>query len=125
MKALLNRRSFTEDEGGRVFRKLWDDKRRFTAVFAGNDLLALGCYDVLAEVGLRCPEDISIVGFNDIPFLDKLSPPLTTVRVPHYEIGSRATELLLRRLDDPSSEPVTVLLQPQLVVRGSTCPPRG
>ena len=116
-------RSFTEDEGGRVFRKLWDDKRRFTAVFAGNDLLALGCYDVLAEAGLRCPEDISIVGFNDIPFLDKLSPPLTTVRVPHYEIGSRATELLLRRLDDPSSEPVTVLLQPQLVVRGSTCPP--
>jgi LacI family transcriptional regulator len=118
-------RSFTEDEGGRVFRKVLNDKRRFTGVFAGNDLLALGCYDVLAEAGLRCPEDVSIVGFNDIPLLDKLSPPLTTVRVPHYELGSRATELLLRRLDDPSSEPLTVLLQPQLVVRGSTCSPGG
>lgn len=116
-------RNFTESEGARVFRKLLDDKRKFTAVFAGNDLLALGCYDVLAEEGLRCPADISIVGFNDIPFLDKLSPPLTTIRIPHYEIGVRATELVLERLRDPASEPATVSLEPELVVRGSTSPP--
>jgi LacI family transcriptional regulator len=114
-------RSFTESEGARVFRRLLDDRKKFSAVFAGNDLLALGCYDVMAEVGLSCPEDISIVGFNDIPFLDKLRPPLTTVRIPHYEIGQRATELLLERLQDPSFEPVTVLLEPELIVRGSTC----
>ncbi len=113
-------RTFTEAEGARVFRKLLDEGKDFTAVVAGNDLLALGCYDVLAEVGLRCPDDISIVGFNDIPFLDKLRPPLTTIRIPHYEIGVRATELVLRRLQDPGAEPITLLLEPALVVRGST-----
>jgi LacI family transcriptional regulator len=117
-------RTFTENEGARVFRKLLDDNKDFTAVFAGNDLLALGCYDVMAEGNLRCPEDISIVGFNDIPFMDKLRPPLTTVRIPHYEIGSRAAELVLKRLRQPSAEPVTVQLEPELVVRGSTCAPR-
>jgi LacI family transcriptional regulator len=115
--------TFVESEGARVFRELLDDGENFTAVVAGNDLLALGCYDVMAEVGLSCPEDVSVVGYNDIPFLDKLRPPLTTIRVAHYEIGLRATELLLSRLQDPSLEPVTVSLEPELVVRGSTCPP--
>jgi LacI family transcriptional regulator len=117
--------NFTEGEGARVFRKLIEVNRDFTAVFAGNDLLALGCYDIMAEAGLRCPEDISVVGFNDIPFLDKLRPPLTTVRIPHYEIGVRATELVLERLRNPSADPVTVLLRPDLIVRGSTSPPRS
>jgi LacI family transcriptional regulator len=116
--------TFTEREGARVFKDVLDGEHEFTAVVAGNDLLAIGCYDVLADVGLRCPEDISIVGFNDIPLMDKLQPPLTTVRVPHYELGLRATELVLKRLQDPSLEPVTVLLEPELVVRGSTCPAR-
>jgi LacI family transcriptional regulator len=116
-------RTFTESEGARLFRQLLDEKKDFTAVFAGNDLLALGCYDIMSEAGLRCPEDISIVGFNDIPFMDKLHPPLTTVRIPHYEIGVRATELVLKRLRQPSVEPVTVQLEPELVVRRSTCVP--
>jgi LacI family transcriptional regulator len=118
-------RTFTEEEGARVFRELVEDDANFTAVFAGNDLLALGCYDVMAETGLRCPEDISVVGFNDIPFLDKLRPPLTTVRIPHYEIGVRATKLVSERLQNPSAEPITVVLQPNLIVRGSTDSPRS
>jgi LacI family transcriptional regulator len=118
-------RTFVETEGARVFRELLEDGRpSFTAVFAGNDLLALGCYDVMAEVGLRCPDDISIVGFNDIPFLDKLRPPLTTVHIPHYDIGLGAARMVLDRLLDPSTEPTTLLLDPELVVRGSTSPPR-
>ena len=115
-------RTFTEQEGARAFRSLLDVGKRFSAVFAGNDLLALGCYDVLAQAGLRCPENVSIVGYNDIPFLDKLRPPLTTIRIPQYEIGRRASELLLERLHDPSLDPVTVSLEPELVVRGSTRP---
>lgn len=116
-------RTFTESEGARVFGRLLDEEKGFTAVFAGNDLLALGCYDVMAEVGVRCPEDISIVGYNDIPFLDKLRPPLTTIRIPHYEIGRRATELVLERLHNPGTEPTTIQLEPQLIVRASTSPP--
>lgn len=116
--------TFVETEGARVFRELLEGGRpSFTAVFAGNDLLALGCYDVMAEVGLRCPEDLSIVGFNDIPFLDKLHPPLTTIRIPHYDIGIQAARMVLDRLLDPSAEPSTLLLEPELVVRGSTSPP--
>jgi LacI family transcriptional regulator len=116
-------RTFTESEGARVFRKLLNDGKGFTAVFAGNDLLALGCYDVMAEAGIRCPEDISIVGYNDMPLLDKLRPPLTTIRVPQYELGKRASELVLDRLRDPSARPVTIRLEPQLIVRRSTSPP--
>lgn len=117
-------KTFVESEGARVFKQLLeDDTRDFTAVVAGNDLLALGCYDVMAEAGLRCPRDLSIVGFNDIPFLDKLRPPLTTIRIPHYELGARAATLVLDRLSDPELEPVTVQLEPKLVVRGSTAPP--
>jgi LacI family transcriptional regulator len=117
-------KTFVESEGARVFKQLLDDdSREFTAVVAGNDLLALGCYDVLRETGLRCPRDLSIVGFNDIPFLDKLQPPLTTVRIPHYELGTRAAALVLKRLRDPSLEPLTIQLDPELVVRGSTARP--
>jgi LacI family transcriptional regulator len=124
-KLIRAARTFTEDEGDRAFRRLLHDRGDFTAVFAGNDLLALGCYDVMGEVGLRCPQDVSIVGFNDIPFVDKLRPPLTTIRIPHYELGVRATELVLTRLQDASVEPRTALLEPELVVRGSTSSPRA
>jgi LacI family transcriptional regulator len=111
---------FVESEGMRTFKELLNGDGEFTAVFAGNDLLALGCYDVLAAENINCPSDVSIVGFNDIPFVDKLRPPLTTVRIPHYEIGLRAAELILERLRDPTARPITVLLPPELVVRGST-----
>jgi LacI family transcriptional regulator len=116
---------FTEAEGATAFGRLLETKRPFTAVVAGNDLMALGCYDVLAATGIRCPDDVSIVGFNDMPFLDKLQPPLTTIRIPHYEIGARAARLLLERLEDPGLPPESVLLRCELVVRGSTAPPAG
>jgi LacI family transcriptional regulator len=95
-----------------------------TAIVAANDLLAIGCYDTLEARGLRCPDDISIVGFNDMPFLDRLRPPLTSVRVPQREIGNVAADLLLERLSGGSQTVREILLEPTLVVRGSTAPPR-
>jgi LacI family transcriptional regulator len=65
-----------------------------------------------------------VVGYNDMPFAGWFDPPLTTVRLPHYEIGSRAAELLLEHLRDPDAEPVQVMLDPELMIRGSTAPPR-
>ena len=70
-------------------------------VVAGNDLIALGCYDVFAERGIACPDDISVVGFNDMPFLDKLRPPLTTIAIPHHQIGAEAARLLLDAIAEP------------------------
>jgi LacI family transcriptional regulator len=95
-----------------------------TAIVAGNDMLALGCCTAVERLGLRCPDDVSIVGFNDMPFTDRLSPPLTTVHVPHYDLGMHAAELLLERVAQPDAPIKILLLAPQLVVRGSAGPPR-
>ena len=67
-----------------------------TAIVAANDMLAVGCYGALDELGLRCPEDISVIGFNDMPFVDRLRPPLSSVRFPHYQLGTEAATLLHR-----------------------------
>ena len=112
--------AFTESEGARLCGQLMADGAEFTAIAAANDLLALGCYDVFAERGVRCPEEISVVGFNDMPFADRFQPPLTTIHIPHYEIGRAAAQLMLERLQDGDSEPRDVRLEPNLVVRGST-----
>ena len=89
----------------------------------GNDLLALGSYDALEERGLRCPEDVSVVGYNDMPFVDRFRPPLTTVRVPHYQLGATAAHLMLEQLQAVNAPSRQLLLAPELVVRGSTAPP--
>jgi len=116
--------AWAEDAGAVGAARLLDGKTPFTAVIAGNDLIALGVYDELRARGLRCPEDLSIVGFNDMPYIDKLDPPLTTVRVPHYEIGAEAARMILEQIDEPGRPIRSVLLPVTLVVRGSTAAPR-
>jgi LacI family transcriptional regulator len=114
---------YTVAAGEAAMRAVLDSAPEVTAVLAGNDLIAVGALHVLREHGLSCPEDVSLIGFNDMRFVDELSPPLTTVRVPHAELGREAARLLLRRLDEP--ELVTsVVLPTELVVRESTAPPR-
>ena len=103
--------------------ELLEDRRDLTAIVAANDLLAIGCFDVLQACGLRCPADVSIVGFNDMPLVAHLQPPLTTVRVPQREIGSVAADLLLQRLSGDLGRAREILLEPTLVVRGSTAAP--
>jgi LacI family transcriptional regulator len=95
-----------------------------TGIVASNDLLALGAVDGLQERGLTCPDDMSVVGFNDMPFLGRMSPALTTIRLPKREIGVQAARLLLERLTG-SSEPDArcILLPCPLIVRQSTAPP--
>lgn len=115
--------AFTESEGARLCDELLAGGAGFTAIVAGNDLVALGCYDVLAERGLDCPRDMSVVGFNDMPFAARFHPPLTTVRTPHYEIGSAAAELLLERLREPDGPARELVLGAEFVERGSTAPP--
>jgi LacI family transcriptional regulator len=115
---------WNEAEGARTLRALLDRGSRFTAIVAGNDLIALGCYDVFAERGISCPDDVSVVGFNDMPFLDKLRAPLTTVRVPHYAIGAEAARMLIETIDEPDRHPRSLVLPLSLVVRQSTARPR-
>jgi LacI family transcriptional regulator len=111
---------WSEADGARVLRQVLDSGAEFSAVVAGNDLIALGCYDVFAERGITCPDDLSVVGYNDMPFLDKLRPPLTTVRIPHQQIGREAARMLLESITEPDRAPRSVLLPVSLIVRGST-----
>jgi LacI family transcriptional regulator len=115
--------AFTAREGARCAGELLDRRRDFTAIVAGNDLLALGAFDALEARGLRCPEDVSVVGYHAMPFVDRFRPPLTTVRVPHYELGATAAALMLEQLRTVDAPPRQLLLAPELVVRGSTAPP--
>lgn len=114
--------AFSEEEGRRALKILYERNCDFTAIVTGNDLLALGCYDVLDERGINCPRDLSITGYNDMPFVDKFKPPLTTVRIPLYEMGLKAGEVLLRLMLEAESEVETIKLAPELIVRGSTAP---
>jgi LacI family transcriptional regulator len=115
--------AFTESEGARLCGRLLERPREFTAIAAANDLLALGCLDTFAERRVECPGEVSVVGFNDMPFAARFQPPLTTIHIPHYEIGSAAAELMLERLQGPDGEPRHVRLEPTLVVRKSTSAP--
>lgn len=116
-------RLWSEGEGARAMGGLMTKHADLTAVVAGNDLLALGCYDYMYQNSIVCPDDLSVVGFNDMQFVDKVRPGLTTVALPQYEIGARAAELLLERIRHPSTPVREVVLPVALVVRGSTAAP--
>jgi LacI family transcriptional regulator len=96
---------------------------RPTAIFASNDLLASGALLAAHNLGLRCPEDVSIVGFDDLEFVENTAPPLTTVHQSGYQIGETACRILLARIDDSSRPPVRVILPTEIKVRGSTMRP--
>ncbi|HEV7185351.1 MAG: LacI family DNA-binding transcriptional regulator [Actinomycetales bacterium] len=91
-----------------------------TAVIAGNDLLALGVYRSLRTNGLRCPDDVSVVGFNDMLFAGDFEPAMTTVRVPHFELGVEAARLLCEEIETSVITAIKVVLPVELVVRAST-----
>jgi LacI family transcriptional regulator len=111
---------FTEAAGHDATVALLEGSSPFTAIVAANDLLALGAYSALAQHGRRCPEDVSVVGFNDMPFADRFAPPLTTVHIPHFELGTRAADLLLEQFAGERARGRRVVVDVRLVVRGST-----
>jgi len=95
-----------------------------TAVTCYNDLVAMGLCKALTELGLRCPEDISVIGFDDIKFCETFSVPLTSVRVPKFEMGDLAAQMLIRHIESKHAViPQKVYLDAALVIRRSTAPP--
>lgn len=122
--AVVETRAYGREAGREATVALLAQAPGLTAIVAANDLLALGCYDALRTAGLRCPQDLSVVGHNDMPMVDMVDPPLTTVRIRHHEMGAEAARLLLRQIAD-ATQGFDVVLRPDLVVRASTAPPRG
>jgi DNA-binding LacI/PurR family transcriptional regulator len=114
---------FTEDSGAAAMRALLDLDEPPTAVFVASDVVALGALQVIREHGLHVPDDISLVGFDNIPLVSHLDPGLTTIHLPAFELGQRAGEMLLSLVWGNALEQTRVLLETELVVRGSTGPP--
>jgi LacI family transcriptional regulator len=115
---------FSIEAGQDACKRLLKRNKPFTAVLAGNDLIALGCIDALNAVGRQVPDDVSVVGANDIPMLSRMVPALTTINTPMYKMGSQSATTLFEVINGYSSDPIVMRMQPRLIVRNSTAPPK-
>jgi LacI family transcriptional regulator len=115
--------SFRRDHAIQDAQELITAEPRPTAIFAANNILAEACLFALADRGLRVPRDVSLVAFDDTPWMRMVNPPVTTIRQPTPDMAHSAAELLLRRLRSPSAEPpATMVFHTELVVRDSVAP---
>jgi LacI family transcriptional regulator len=114
------RGDFTEESGYRAGRELLTAEQRPGAVFAANDMMAIGCLCALTEAGLRVPHDIAIAGFDDIPTARFVVPALTTVRVKIADLGRRALDRLATAIENPAQvEPISETVAAELIIRAS------
>jgi len=90
------------------------------AIFAVNDPVAIGAFQRIREAGLRIPDDIAIVGFSNNKITSLLDPQLTTVDQPCFEMGRKSAEIIINIIEDKVHEPITLVLDAKLIVRGST-----
>ena len=119
-KAAVYTGAFTEDSGYQAGRQIAVASPRPDAVFASNDMMAIGCLFALTEAGIRVPEDIALAGFDDIPIARFVTPPLTTVRAQTAELGRQSLESLARAIAEPGSvRRGSHKLATQLVIRAS------
>jgi len=114
------RGDFNEESGYRAGRELLAATERPDAVFAANDMMAIGCLCALTEAGLRVPKDIALAGFDDIPTARFVVPALTTVRVRISDLGGRALDRLATAIENPAQvEPITETVAAELIIRAS------
>ncbi len=117
----LEANSWSPELGYPIVRDLLARTRNFTAIFCFNDIAAIGAIRAIADAGLRCPDDISVIGFDDISSASYLTPRLTTVRQPLRRMGETAVQTLLKRIESPTAPyPEVILFEPELMVREST-----
>lgn len=110
------------DSGYRLSKELLLEAKPPDAVFAANAMMGFGVLKAVRELGLRCPDDVALAVYDDVPFGEVLKPRLTVVAQPAYEMGKLGAELLIRRIEgkETSAEPVELRLAPELIVREST-----
>ncbi|WP_408893594.1 LacI family DNA-binding transcriptional regulator [Paenibacillus taichungensis] len=99
---------------------LLTEKNRATGIFCCNDMQAIGALQAAKELGLRVPEDVSIIGFDNTILASVTSPPLTTIAQPIEDLGRRAVDLLIDELKNEENSPQKIVLKPELVIRDST-----
>jgi len=115
---------YTPPSGKEAMEQLLNVAPELTAVVCGNDWMAMGAMEAIYQKGLRVPEDISLVGFDDIDTAQWVTPPLTTMRQPTRQIGAKAAELLINQVETGKRVRETVLFCAEMVVRQSVAPPK-
>lgn len=123
-KLLIVEGDFRIESGRMAATEILESKKLPTAVIVANDMMALGAMQEFKAAGLKIPQDISIVGFDDIAFAALAEPPLTTVCSPRVEIGRRAIEALITTIKIPNQQGVEIRIPTYLITRKSTAPPR-
>jgi LacI family transcriptional regulator len=122
---LISHGGFHVEEGIETGRALLALPDRPTAIFAGNDLQALGVYQAAREARLHIPEDLSVVGFDDLPVAQWVGPPLTTIRQPLIDMATVAAEMVVAMARGEEPAQTRIELATELVIRESTAPPRA
>ena len=117
---LILKGDWSFESGRNAFDKFYNNHPRPTAIFASNDLMAMGLIQRAQEMNLKIPEDLSIVGFDNISMSALINPPLTTINQPILEMGRKAAELLLNKLRKGPDIDINIHLESKLIVRGST-----
>ena len=123
-KLLIVEGDFRIESGRMAATEILESKKLPTAVVVANDMMALGAMQEFKAAGLKIPQDISIVGFDDIAFASLSEPPLTTICSPRVEIGRRAIEALITTIKTPNQQGVEIRIPTYLITRKSTAPPR-
>jgi len=116
---LLKEGALKMEDGYRVIKKVISSKLDFTAVFAFSDLVAFGVIKALKEQGRKMPDDVAVVGYDNIDFGFSLELPLTTVHIPKYELGSEGMKLLHRKINEKINETQKIVLDTKLIIRDS------
>jgi DNA-binding LacI/PurR family transcriptional regulator len=115
---LVGHGEFDQEEGFATIQKMLSDGVEFDAIFAGDDDSAIGALRALKTAGRLVPQDVAVVGFDDVPFARYLSPPLSTVRAPIEQVGREAVRQLVCQLKGEPASPLT-LMPTELVIRES------
>ena len=119
-ESLIFARDTDYKSGFEIASKILELKERPTAIFSGNNLLTLGALEAIHAKGIKIPEEISIIGFDDMPWSISLNPPLSAVRQPGFDMGRKAAEMLYERILNPNSIKEKVILKTELMLRKST-----
>jgi DNA-binding LacI/PurR family transcriptional regulator len=121
-ETLILRGDYHAQSGMEITRSILKMDPRPTAIFALNDLMALGALRAAAEAGCSVPGDLAVVGYDDLEIARFANPPLTTIAQPKKEIGIQAIDLLVNRISRKDRSPSRLVLPPELIVRRSTQP---
>lgn len=119
-ESLVFARNSDYKSGFEIANKILELEERPTAIFSGNNLLTLGALEAIHAQNIRIPEEISIIGFDDMPWSISLNPPLTAVRQPGFDMGRKAAEMLYERMLNPEKKKENVILKTELMLRKST-----